>query len=52
MLLFIPSTVAFYLGGTLYETFKELPFLALMAGMVLAAVWSILRVRDPEKLEH
>ncbi len=51
MLVFIPSTVAFYLGGTIYEMSGTLPFYALTAGLVFTALWFILRVREPETLE-
>lgn len=51
VLLFIPATIAAYFGGTLYETSIILPFLALAAGMVLATIWAIIRMRDPETLE-
>ena len=51
MLIFIPSTIAFYLGGALFEITKTLPFMLLSFGMIIASLWAYLRVRDPETLE-
>ena len=51
MLIFIPSTIAFYLGGAMYERSNALPFFILTAGMIITAIWFILRVREPETLE-
>jgi len=51
MLIFIPSTIAFYAGGAIYEMSNSLPFLALTVGLVFTAIWFILRVREPETLE-
>jgi len=51
MLIFIPSTIAFYLGGALFEMTKKLPFMLLSFGMIVASLWAFIRVRDPETLE-
>jgi len=51
MLIFIPSTIAFYLGGALFEMTKTLPFMLLSFGMIVASLWAFIRVRDPETLE-
>jgi DHA1 family multidrug resistance protein-like MFS transporter len=51
VLLFIPATIAAYVGGVLYEKSITLPFYVLTAGMTLAAILAIIRMREPEKLE-
>ncbi len=51
VLLFIPATVAAYVGGALYDTSITLPFLILTAGMILAAILAIIRMREPETIE-
>lgn len=51
MLIFVPSTIAFYTGGAIYEMSHSSPFIVLTAGLVLTSLWFILRVREPETLE-
>ena len=51
VLLFIPATIAAYIGGALYETSIMLPFLTLTAGMMIATLWAIIRMREPETIE-
>jgi DHA1 family multidrug resistance protein-like MFS transporter len=51
MLIFVPSTIAFYTGGAIYEMSNSSPFIVLTAGLVLTAIWFILRVQEPETLE-
>lgn len=52
MLLFIPASLALYLGGVLYSLSSQLPFQVMSIGMGLAAIWAILQIREPEALQE
>jgi MFS family permease len=51
VLLFIPATIAASVGGVLYEANIMFPFFVLTAGMTLAAILAIRRMREPETIE-
>ncbi len=52
VLLFIPATIASYVGGALYDTSITFPFYVLIAGMTLATILAIIRMREPESIEE
>ncbi|MEM4726947.1 MAG: MFS transporter [Candidatus Bathyarchaeia archaeon] len=52
MLLFIPASLALYLGGVLYSLSSQLPFQVMSIGMGLAAIWAMLEIREPETLQE
>jgi MFS family permease len=52
VLLFIPATIAAYVGGALYDTSITFPFYVLTAGMTIATILAIIRMREPETIEE